>query len=202
MSQSGAPASDPSEAHVARDPATFFALQRLEQGALQQLGDALLPWKFDRLSGLKSNGLSSQGKIRKGVPDSFVGPTVQDCTLAVEYTSRLARTVTKFEDDYDKVRARCTHAREVVLCTNSIVETDERRRLEQRGAADGVRVTVTPPSACKSTTRPCTAPSNGSRSRRCFASSITTTLPRTPRAVGRMVGRIRRQGGEDKKKAG
>ncbi len=142
MPRSGASPSSPPEARVARDPATFFALQRLEQGGLQKLGDALLPSKFDRLGGLTSNGLTLEGKTRKGVPDSFVGPSAAACTLAVEYTSQQDRLMTKLGDDYTGVRARCPHAREVFLCTNRVVDDIDRQRLEQSGAADGVRVTV------------------------------------------------------------
>jgi len=142
MPQSGASPSSPADARVAQDSATFFALQRLEQGELQQLGDALLPWKFDQLGGLKSNGLTSEGKTRKGVPDSFVGSSAADCTLAVEYTSQQDRLIAKLEGDYTGVRGRCPHAREVFLCTNRIADETDRKRLKQLGAAHGVRVTV------------------------------------------------------------
>ncbi len=46
---------------------TFRQLQRLEQGKFQALGDELLPSSFPELTGLKSSGLTPEGKTRKDV---------------------------------------------------------------------------------------------------------------------------------------
>jgi hypothetical protein len=120
----------------------LYALQRLEQGELQQLGDRLLPWKFDALTDLKPHGLTAEGKTRKGVPDSFVGPAAEHCTVAVEYTSQDERLIKKLEDDYKGVRARCRLVREIFLCTNRVVASDTREHLERLGHADGVDLTI------------------------------------------------------------
>jgi hypothetical protein len=127
---------------VARDAATLYALQRLEQGELQQLGDRLLPWMFPALTDLKSHGLSAEGKTRKGVPDSFVGPSAELCSIGVEYTSQHEGLAKKLEGDYKGVRSRCPAVRDVFLCTNRVVTSDAKQDLQTLGAAESVRVTV------------------------------------------------------------
>jgi len=47
-------------------------LQRLEQGRFQQLGDRVVPYLFAEFSGLKPNGLTAEGKTRKGVLDAVL----------------------------------------------------------------------------------------------------------------------------------
>src|SRR5262249_11243389 len=49
---------------------TFSALQRLEQGSFQKLGDELLPTEYGELECLRPHGVNAEGKTRKGVPDS------------------------------------------------------------------------------------------------------------------------------------
>lgn len=124
------------------DASTVFALQRLEQGKLQRLGDSLLPWKYSELLGLKSNGLSTEGKTRKGVPDSFVGSSAAECRAAVEYTTQATTLGDKLASDYASVRAKCPKATVVFLCTNRVVEDADVTPLRQRAAAAGVQLTI------------------------------------------------------------
>src|SRR5258707_289467 len=98
--------------------ATFEALQNLEQGKFQQLGDELLPWLFSQLAHLRPYGLTAEGKTRPGVPDSCVGPRPTEAVSAVEYTTQATQLNQKFEHDFEAVRQRCPGAKYILLCTN------------------------------------------------------------------------------------
>ena len=67
---------------------TYRLLQRLEPGALHSLGDELLPNILAGLDDLKPFGYNTEGKTRKGVPDSYVGESPETCTAGVEYTTK------------------------------------------------------------------------------------------------------------------
>jgi len=123
---------------------TLDALQRLEQGQMQALGDELLPLTHPSLRGLQSYGLSAEGKTRKGTPDSFVGASPSLCTAAVEYTTTgdPGQLEAKFVSDYDKLRVKCPDARVLVLCTNRPITNLDNASLHSQAEADDVALTV------------------------------------------------------------
>ncbi|HEY4244828.1 MAG TPA: hypothetical protein VGM88_33665 [Kofleriaceae bacterium] len=83
---------------------TFVALQAIEQGQFQSIGDDVLAWALPLLFGLHPFGLNAEGKTVKGVPDSFVGATREACSAAVEYTTQKSQQDKKLEHDFDEVR--------------------------------------------------------------------------------------------------
>jgi len=121
---------------------TFARLQELEQGRFQQLGDELLPWGIPQLVGLRSYGLTPEGKTRKGVPDSFVGPSPSTCRAAVEYTTQATDLEGKLGGDYTSARRSCLSATTVVLCTNRSVKGFDLDPLLAQADADGVRLEI------------------------------------------------------------
>jgi hypothetical protein len=121
---------------------TFEALQLLEQGQFQELGDELLPWSFPELQHLKPHGLSKEGKTRKGVPDSYVGPTPSEAVVAVEYTTQATDLPNKLEADYSSVREKCPHVATVILCTNRLVPEGDMNGLRTKAKADGIRLEI------------------------------------------------------------
>lgn len=97
---------------------TFAALQAIEQGQFQSIGDEILPWALPLLFGLHPFGINGEGKTVKGVPDSFVGAKPELCSAAVEYTTQKTQQEKKLQDDFDEVRKECPNATLIVLCTN------------------------------------------------------------------------------------
>ncbi len=121
---------------------TFEALQQLEQGEFQELGDELLAWAFFELRQLRPYGLTSGGKTRKGVPDSYVGPTPREATIAVEYTTQATNTVAKLESDYASVREKCPSAGRVFLCTNRAIPSKASHLLRAKASEERVTLEI------------------------------------------------------------
>jgi hypothetical protein len=121
---------------------TFDALQNLEQGEFQELGDELLPWLFPELRYLKPHGLSREGKTRRGVPDSYVGPSPREATIAVEYTTQQVGTAGKFEGDYASVRDKCPQANAIFLCTNRALSNEETAGLRATARDQHIRLEI------------------------------------------------------------
>jgi hypothetical protein len=125
------------------DLLTFQALQRLEQGKMQALGDELLPYIYTDLRGLTPRGKSLEGKTTKGVPDSMVGKAPATCLAAVEYTTQATGLQGKFDTDYAGVRLACPKAQRIYVCTNrDSSEKDDFSGLLARAKNDGVTLTV------------------------------------------------------------
>lgn len=120
------------------EQATFDALQRLEQGQFQRLGDRLLPRLLPELAGLRPFGVNSEGKTRKGVPDSYVGSSASDATAAVEYTTQATDQRKKAQADYGSVRDACPRASLVVLATSRLLLDGETAVLRERAEAEDV----------------------------------------------------------------
>jgi len=121
---------------------TFEALQLLEQGEFQELGDELLPWAFPELRNLKPFGLTREGKTRRGVPDSFVGLTAGEATIAVEYTTQASDTAGKLGSDFRSVRGKSPAADRIFLCTNRAVEEADLTSLRDQARTAGVRLEI------------------------------------------------------------
>jgi hypothetical protein len=124
------------------DQETFDALQRMEQGKMQQLGDRLLPTMHPLLHGLKPNGMNLEGKTTKGVPDSFVGDAPETCRAAVEYTTQADRLEKKLSDDYAGVRRHCPQATTIVLCTNRPTGPLDLTDLKNKANAEKIDLTI------------------------------------------------------------
>jgi hypothetical protein len=86
------------------------------------LGDELLPRIDHRLGGLQSNGVNQDDRTVTGVPDSFVGPSPEDCLIAIEYTVQRRTIAKKFASDLRTVAQRCPRAGLVVLVSASSID--------------------------------------------------------------------------------
>jgi len=97
---------------------TLTKLQEIGE-AFHALADDVLRHLYPRCRALQPFGRNAEGKPIKGTPDSFVGPSPKDCTIAVEYTTTATdRLLKKWIGDYDGAIEKCRHATEVILCTN------------------------------------------------------------------------------------
>ncbi|MCC6874871.1 MAG: NACHT domain-containing protein [Sandaracinaceae bacterium] len=121
-----------------RERRTFGELQRLEAGRFHALGDQLLPRLYPQLRGLRPYGKNTDGKSRKGHPDSFVGTSAKDCTIAVEYTTQQDRLIQKLRRDQAGVRRACPKAQEIFLVASGEIPASDRDGLNQRLANDTV----------------------------------------------------------------
>jgi hypothetical protein len=124
------------------EQATFDALQRLEQGQFQRLGDQLLPRLLPELAGLRPYGVNPEGKTRKGVPDSYVGTLAVEATACVEYTTQAADQRKKAQADYNGVRNACPRATVIVLATNRLLPDRETATLRERAEAESITLHV------------------------------------------------------------
>lgn len=116
---------------MAENP-TLEALQRLSDGRFHRLADEVLrhlnPTEFSQL---KPNGINEEDRATKGHPDSYVGPSPEDCVIAVEHTVTAHKGLkAKFNDDLGKIAKACKKAKKIVLCAS---------RPEKIGIADEVR---------------------------------------------------------------
>lgn len=121
---------------------TFQELQRLSAEKLHELGDLLLPTIAPSLAGLRKHGLNTEGKTRKGTPDSFVGDSARTCRVAVEYSTQATGVEGKLRDDFGKVRQHCPTAREIALCTNRSLEGKDLDSLKGAAAQNGVQLQI------------------------------------------------------------
>jgi hypothetical protein len=121
---------------------TCVRLASLEQGRFQQLGDALLPAVDASLAALRSYGVTTEGKTRKGVPDSFLGPEASQATTAIEYTTQATRLQEKFALDVKGVLKNCPNAKRLYLVTNRSVDEVDVAALEALAHPTGLSLVV------------------------------------------------------------
>ncbi len=121
---------------------TLWELDRLEQGALQQLGDELLSTVSWAFFGLRPKGMNPEGKTHRGTPDSYVGPSAKLCRTAVEYTTQRTDRTGKCEGDYASVRKKCPDANVIGLCTSRSLDGEDLEPLMTKAKADGVTLHV------------------------------------------------------------
>jgi hypothetical protein len=97
---------------------TLAKLQDVGEG-FHALADDVLRYRYPRCRALQPFGRNSEGKPIVGTPDSYVGSSPKDCTIAVEYTTcAIKRLKAKLLGDYESVVEKCRHATEIILCTN------------------------------------------------------------------------------------
>lgn len=97
---------------------TLGKLQDVGEG-FHALADDVLRHLYPRCRALQPFGRNAEGKPIVGTPDSYVGPSPKDCTIAVEYTTYAIKGLkAKLLGDYQSVVKKCRHATEIILCTN------------------------------------------------------------------------------------
>jgi hypothetical protein len=114
----------------------------VEQGKFHALADAILPWAFPALVGLRKYGVNAEGKTKKGVPDSYVGDSPKTCRAAVEYTTQRTDQAKKVAHDYDEVRGRCSSATVIVLCTSRSLDGIDVSATTKKASTDGITIEI------------------------------------------------------------
>lgn len=133
--------------------ATFYELQRISPERFHDLGDLLLPSIVSGLADLRKHGLNSEGKTRKGTPDSFVGDAPATCQTAVEYSTQDEDLGGKLVRDYWKVRKQCPQATKIVLCVNRSTQGLDLSAIEEDAASNHIALHVV--DGCKITNALC-----------------------------------------------
>lgn len=121
---------------------TFGALQPIDQGHFQSIGDDILPWALPPLFGLRPFGINDEGKTVKGIPDSLVGAAPDTCRAAVQYTTQRTQQDKKLEDDFDEARKKCPKATLIVLCTNRSLHNVDLSTVETKAQAAQVTLEI------------------------------------------------------------
>src|SRR4030095_7807595 len=96
-------------------------------GAFHELCDELLPRVDSRYRLLRPHGVNPDGRSIKGQPDSFIGESASDASVAFCYSTQKQAWWKKLVDDVNEARATCPNAREIVCATCNDTERDQRK---------------------------------------------------------------------------
>jgi hypothetical protein len=114
-----------------------------------RLCDALIRRWDPRYRDLQPHGINDRDQSIRGQPDSFVGNTASDCSIAACYSTERGRGwARKTIDDVGIARKACVHAEEILVATPRDVSRDlekVKRKTwadELRSAAGKARVRV------------------------------------------------------------
>ncbi len=128
---------------------TLEALQRLDDGAFHRLCDALIRRWDVRYRDLQPHGINDRDQSIRGQPDSFVGNTASDCSIAACYSTERGRGwARKTIDDVGEAIKACARVEEILVATPRDVSRDldkaERKTWtsELRSVAGKARVRV------------------------------------------------------------
>jgi hypothetical protein len=121
---------------------TLDKLQDVGEG-FHALADDVLRYLYPRCRALEPFGRNSEGKPIVGTPDSYVGSSPSDCTIAVEYTTyAIPRLSAKLLSDYKSASEKCKAATEIILCTNRPRTEGVADAVEAAAAAAGKTLTI------------------------------------------------------------
>lgn len=131
---------------------TLEALKGVDDGTFHRLCDALIRRWNGRYRDLQPHGINDWDQSIRGQPDSFVGNTAGDCSIAACYsTERRRGWARKAIKDVGDARSACTHVEEILVVTprdvsREIDKADRKTWAENlRSAAGNARVPGTVP---------------------------------------------------------
>lgn len=94
---------------------TLEKLQELKDAEFHALGDEILPRILPKYYPIVPYGRNQKGDSIIGQPDSYIGETVETCTIAIQYTVQKRSWWSKAIEDVKDARKACPHAKEIVL---------------------------------------------------------------------------------------
>lgn len=113
------------------DPAAFARLQELNDSAFHVLCDALLSSIESRYRFLTPYGRNIRGQSVRGQPDSYVGPSVSQCTIAFQYSTQKTKWQKKAIADLAAAKQECPDAVEFVYATPVDIDRSSGRGKKQ-----------------------------------------------------------------------
>lgn len=128
---------------------TLKKLQELKDAEFHALGDEILPCIFPKYYPIVPYGRNQKGDSIVGQPDSYVGDTVESCTIAIQYTVQKKSWWLKAIGDVKDARKACPLAKEIVLVLPRDIDREKPRKgegidwfQEAQRAAKPVKLTI------------------------------------------------------------
>jgi hypothetical protein len=116
---------------------TLRALQQLDDGPFHLLCDALIRRASARYRDLQPHGINDPGQSIKGQPDSFVGDTAADCSIATCYsTQRGTAWPRKAVDDVAAAGQACPRVEEILVASARDVSRELPKSIRRQWVSD------------------------------------------------------------------